>query len=74
MVYGISLFEKRKEVKYLGGNNQIVSLPAEFLDRLAHNALGFPAGVALRAVEEVDADVVGGFHAGECVFWDILLV
>ena len=47
----------------LGRDNQVVPLPAKFLDRLAHDNLGLAARVGLGAVEEVDPGVVGGFHA-----------
>lgn len=49
----------------LGGNNQIVSLPAILLDGLAHDNLGLAASVRFCTVEEVDASIVSGFHAIE---------
>jgi hypothetical protein len=53
----------------LGGDDNVVAFPAELLDAFAHYFFRLAGGVAFRAVEEVDAGVVGGFHAGEGVFW-----
>ena len=49
----------------LGRDDQVVALPAEFFDGVAHHDLGLAACVGLGAVEEVDARVVGRFHAVE---------
>ena len=52
---------------YFCGHDDVVSVPAEMLDCPAHDELGFPAGVAFGAVEEVDAAVESGFEACEGV-------
>lgn len=49
----------------LGGDDEVVALPAKLLDRLAHHSLRLSRGIALGAVEEVDAGVVRGLHARE---------
>ena len=50
-------------VRYLGGNDEVVLLPAEFLDCLSENNLGLSAGVYFGGIEEVDAGIVGHLHA-----------
>lgn len=50
---------------YLGGDDEVVALPAVLLDGLAHDNLRLAGGVDLGAVEKVDAAVVGGLHAGK---------
>jgi len=47
----------------LGGNDKIVSLPAIFLDGLAHDLLGLASSVRFCTVEEVDASIVSSLHA-----------
>jgi len=49
----------------LGRDDEVVALPAKLLDRLPHHPLRLSRGIALGAVEEVDAGVVCGFHAGK---------
>lgn len=51
---------------YLGGDDDVVPLPAKLLDGLAHNLLGFALSVPFGAVEKVDAAVVRGLHTGIC--------
>lgn len=48
-----------------GRDDDVVSLPAKFLDRLANDFLRFPGGITFSAVEEIDAGIVCGFHAVE---------
>lgn len=50
--------------QYLGGDDQIVTVPAELLDRLAHDLLRLASSIGLGAVKEVDTAVVGSLHAG----------
>jgi hypothetical protein len=52
---------------YFCGHDDVVSIPAEVLDCAAHDELGFAAGVAFGAVEEVDAAIERGFEACEGV-------
>lgn len=56
----------------LGRYDEVVALPGVLLDAGADYELGGAGGVLLGAVEEVDADVVGGFEAGEGVLWSVL--
>lgn len=59
--------------RYLGGNDEVVLLPAEFLDCLAENNLRLSAGVYFGGIEEVYAGIVGYFHAfkgGFCFLLD----
>lgn len=56
------IIPKRPSPIQLCANNQIVPLPPILFNRLAHDNLALALGVAFCAVEEVDADVVGGFH------------
>lgn len=53
---------------YLCRDDDIVALPGKLLDGFAHNPLGFTTSIPFCAIEEVNSYVVGGFHAGECVF------
>ena len=59
---------------YLGGNDEVVLLPAVFLDRLPEHDLGLPAGVYFGGVEEVDAGVVGDLHAFQGGFYPLLIL
>lgn len=59
------IIPKRAAPINLGRNNEVIPLPSEFLDRLPHYSFRLAGRVALGAVEEVDAGVVGGFHAAE---------
>lgn len=52
------------ESAHLGGNDEVVSLPAVLFNGLAHDLFALAGGVDLGAVEKVDARVVGGLHAG----------
>ena len=57
----------------LGGDDDVGSLPAQFLNRLAHDFLGPAVGVDLGVVEEVDAVVTAALEEGLGVF-DVQLV
>lgn len=60
-------------VRYLGGNDEVVLLPAEFLDCLSEDNLRLSAGVYFGGIEEVDAGIVGYFHTfkgGFCCLLD----
>lgn len=54
---------------YLGGDDQVIALPAVLLDSLAHDNLRLTLGVGLSAIEEVDATVVRSFHAAICALY-----
>ena len=59
--------------RYLGGNDEVVLLPAEFLDCFSENNLRLAAGVYFGGIEEVYAGIVGYFHAfkgGFCFLLD----
>lgn len=51
-------------ISHLGGDDEVVSLPAILFDGLAHDNLALAAGIHFGAVEKVDARVVRGLHAG----------
>lgn len=59
---------------YLGGNDEIVLLPAEFLDRFSEHDLGLSAGVYFGGIEEIDAGVVGDLHAFQGGFYFLLIL
>lgn len=50
--------------QYLGGDDQVVAVPAELLDGLSHDLLRLAASIGLGAVKEVDTAVVRSLHAG----------
>jgi hypothetical protein len=47
---------------YLGGNHQVVALPAILLNSLAHNNLRLASSVRLGTVKEVDTALVRSLH------------
>ena len=49
---------------HLGGDDEVVSLPAVLFNGLAHDLFALAAGIHLGAVEKVDAAVVCSLHAG----------
>jgi hypothetical protein len=51
------------------GYHEIVLLPAELIDGLAEHDFGFPSGVVLCCVEEVDTGIVRLLEDVECVFY-----
>lgn len=57
---------------YFSRNHNIVSLPAIFLDCLAHNLFTLAAGIAFGAIEEIDSNIVCSFHARKCILCDHL--
>lgn len=58
--------------RYLGGDDEVVLLPAEFLDCLSENNLRLSAGVYFGGIEEVDAGIVGYLHTFKCGFYCLL--
>ena len=46
----------------LGGNHVLLARPAQFLQRLAHHALGFAIGIPFSVVKEVHAQIPGRRH------------
>ena len=58
------LFQRRvvKAPEQLRRDQVRAAPPAQFLQRRAHDAFGFPAGVDLRVVEKVDAGLEGCTH------------
>lgn len=47
---------------YLGGDDQIITLPSKLLDGLSHDSLRLAPGIDLGAVEEVDTTIIGRLH------------
>lgn len=50
----------------LGRNDQILLLPAEPFDSLAHDGLRFPAFVSLSGIKEIYSGIVRHFQALIC--------
>lgn len=53
-----------------GGYDDVVAFPAKFLDSFTHDLFAFSSGIPFSTVEEVDSDVICGFHTGKCVLYD----
>ncbi len=46
-------------------DDQIIPLPCKFLNGLTHHAFRLTLRIAFGTVEEINAGVIGSFHAGE---------